>query len=62
MKLLLLTLLILVSSQKEWKEEYEVCEINGHNQFEELRKSHEILIIEFYTNWCIDCKNLAPFY
>jgi len=29
MKFQLITLLIVFSMQKEWKEEYEVCEING---------------------------------
>jgi thioredoxin 1 len=33
------------------------------NQFDQVVGSTEyIVVLEFYANWCLPCKNIAPFY
>lgn len=38
-----------------------IHEINSHN-FENYINKHEILILDFWANWCAPCKNFSPIF
>ncbi len=58
--ILVILLLSVCLAKESWQEKYEVQEIKGSGQLEKTRKSHEVTVVEFYTQWCIDCKKAAP--
>eukprot|EP00475_Leptophrys_vorax_P035906 TRINITY_DN597_c0_g1_i1.p1 TRINITY_DN597_c0_g1~~TRINITY_DN597_c0_g1_i1.p1 ORF type:complete len:117 (+),score=46.24 TRINITY_DN597_c0_g1_i1:101-451(+) len=37
-----------------------VVSINGEEEFDELLKENELLVVDFYTTWCGPCKVIAP--
>ena len=64
MKIILVFILILISkisSKKEWWENSKVFEFTNDNIHEYIG-SDKYIIIEFYTKWCMYCRNLFPIY
>ena len=64
MKIILVFILILISkisSRKEWWENSKVFEFTNDNIHEYIG-SDKYIIIEFYTKWCVYCRNLFPIY
>ncbi len=64
MKIILVFILILISkisSKKEWWENSKVFEFTNDNIHEYIG-SDKFIIIEFYTKWCVYCRNLFPIY
>jgi thioredoxin-like negative regulator of GroEL len=62
-KILVFTLIIIskISSKKEWWENSEVFEFTNDNIHEYIG-SDKYIIIEFFTKWCMHCRNLFPIY
>lgn len=41
-------------------QKYEINDLQGAKELQQMHSTYNILVIEFYTSWCIDCKKLAP--